>query len=47
LLLIIESHDQDKFGGFTSLEFDIKNQSKYIQGGFNFLFNLNSLKIFT
>jgi hypothetical protein len=47
LLIIIETKDQDKFGGFTSLEFDNLNENKYRSEGFNFLFNLNTLKIFT
>jgi hypothetical protein len=46
ILVVIESNDGFRYGGFTSLAYDQKKLS-YVEGGFNFIFSLNKMKIFS
>jgi hypothetical protein len=46
-LIIIENEKAERFGGFTGNYYDIvKMNEKSYTGGINFLFSLNSKKIF-
>jgi hypothetical protein len=45
LLIFIENSENERFGGFTSLSFDIK-LNNYKTGGFNFIFSIDKNKIY-
>jgi hypothetical protein len=47
VLILVETDESERFGGFTSHSFDFsKKDQKWIPDGFNFLFSLTNKKIF-